>query len=585
MTDVRKGAWPAMSVSAAYARLTAPGARFEVEEIVIRGVATRVWKNAPPTLRDVLLNGRQFNTRTFLVYENDRATFDAFARAVLELASELQRQGLKKGDRVALIMRNLPEWPAAFFAASMVGAIVVPMNAWWTAPELEFALLDSGASIAIVDGERFERLAPRLSSYPWLEHVYVTRRTGNLASRLARPLEDVLGCVNEWASLPEGSLPDARLTPEDDATIFYSSGTTGKPKGALGTHRNLTTNIMTGGCLYARAFLRRGEVPPEPSPNDPQRVSLLVVPMFHVTGCVGNVIPSLNGGAKIVLMRKWDPEQAMQLIARERVTATGGVPTIAWQLIEHPSRANYDLSSLQAIAYGGAPSAPELVKRIKEVFPLAVAGNAWGMTETSGTFTGHSSEDYEHRPDSCGPPTPVSELKIMSTGGTRELAIGEVGELWVKGPQVIKGYWNSPEGAAETFVDGWLRTGDLARVDEEGFCYVVDRAKDMVIRGGENIYCIQVENVLCSHPAVIDAALVGLVHKTLGEEPGAVVHVRPGATVTEAELREFVAERLAPFQVPVRIVFWPEPLPRNPAGKVLKQGLTTAFETQRPSAP
>ena len=574
-----------MSVAAAYARLTAPGARFEVEEIVIRGVTTRVWKNAPPTLRDVFLNGRQFNTRTFLVYENDRATFDAFSRAVLKLASELQEQGLKKGDRVALIMRNLPEWPAAFFAASMVGAIVVPMNAWWTAPELEFALLDSGASVAIVDGERFERLARGLAGCPRLERVYVTRSTGNLANRLARPLEDVIGPVNDWASLPEGPLPDVRLTPEDDATIFYSSGTMGKPKGALGTHRNMATNIMTSGCLFARAFLRRGEEPPTPSPNDPQRVSLLVVPMFHVTGCNGNVIPSLNAGAKIVLMRKWDPEEAMRLIAHERVTATGGVPTIALQLIEHPSRANYDLSSLQAIAYGGAPSAPELVSRIKEAFPLAVAGNAWGMTETSGTFTGHSSEDYEHRPDSCGPPTPVGELKIMSTDGTRELAVGEVGELWVKGPQVIKGYWNSPEAMTEAFVDGWLRTGDLARIDEEGFCYVVDRAKDMLIRGGENIYSIQVENVLCSHPAVIDAALLGLAHKTLGEEPGAVVHLRPGAIVSEAELREFAAQRLAPYQVPVRIIFWPEPLPRNPAGKVLKRALTKAFETRRPSSP
>jgi len=574
-----------MSVAAAYARLTAPGARFEIEEVVIGGVRTRVWKNALPTLRDVFLNARQFATRTFLVYENERATFDAFGRTVRKLASELQAQGIHKGDRVALIMRNLPEWPVAFFAATLVGAIVVPMNAWWTAPELEFALLDSGASVAMVDGERYDRLARRLSEFPRLRRVYVTRSTGALASRLARPLDDVIGQANAWASLPEGPLPDLPLTPEDEATIFYSSGTTGKPKGAVATHRNITTTLMTSACLVARGFLRRGVEPPQPSPNDPQHVSLLVVPLFHVTGCNGNLIPSLNTGSKIVLMRKWEPEQAMEIIARERVTATGGVPTIAWQLIEHPSRGKYDLSSLQAIAYGGAPSAPELVSRIKEVFPLAVAGNGWGMTETSGSFTGHSSEDYERRPDSCGPPTPVGELKIMSTDGTGELEIGEVGELWVKGPQVIKGYWNSPEATAETFVNGWLKTGDLARIDEEGFCYVVDRAKDVVIRGGENIYCVQVENVLYSHPAVMDAALVGLVHKTLGEEPGAVVHLRPGAAATEAELREFVAERLAPYQVPVKIAFWPEPLPRNAGGKVLKRALMKAFETLRPQAP
>jgi long-chain acyl-CoA synthetase len=533
----------------------------------------------------VFLNGRQFRTRTFLVYEDDRATFDAFGRAVLTLAAELQKQGVKKGDRVALIMRNLPEWPVAFFAATMVGAIVAPMNAWWTAPELEGALLESGASVAMVDGERFERLARHLSQCPSLRRVYVSRKRGELAGRLAQSLEDVIGPVNEWGSLPERPVPDVHLTPEDDATIFYSSGTTGSPKGALGTHRNIVTNIMTSGCLFARSLLRRGEVPPEPSPSDPQRVSLLVVPMFHVTGCNAVLVPSLNAGVKLVLMRKWEPELAMQLIEREGVTVAGGVPTIALQLIEHPARASYDLSSIQAIAYGGAPAPPELVRRIKEAFPLAAPGNGWGMTETSGSFMGNGSEDYEHRPESCGPLTPVGELKIMSTDGSRELAVGEVGELWVKGPQVIKGYWNSPEATAETFVNGWVKTGDLARVDEEGFCYVVDRAKDMVIRGGENIYCIQVENVLYSHPDVIDAALVGLVHKTLGEEPGAVVHIRPGATTTEAELRDFVAARVAPFQVPVKIVFWPEPLPRNPAGKVMKRALTKAFETQRPRGP
>ena len=584
MMEARKGVWPAMSLAAAYERLTTRGARFEVEEVVIGGVRTKVWKNAPPTLRDVLLNSRQFPTRTFLVYENDRATFDAFGRAVRKLALELQAQGVKKGDRVALIMRNLPEWPVAFFATTLVGAIVVPMNAWWTAPELQVALLDSGACVALVDGERYDRLAQRLGEFPRLRRVYVARSKGPLATGSARPLDDVIGPVNTWASLPEGPLPDVPLAPDDDATIFYSSGTTGKPKGALATHRNITTTLMSAACLVARAFLRRGEQPPEPTPNDPQRVSLLVVPLFHVTGCNGNLIPSLYTGSKIVLMRKWEPEQAMELIARERVTATGGVPTIAWQLVEHPARANYDLSSLQAIAYGGAPAAPELVSRIKEVFPLAVAGNAWGMTETSGTFTGHSSEDYAHRPESCGPASPVGQLKIMSTDGTRELEIDEVGELWVRGPQVIKGYWNAPEATAETFVNGWLKTGDLARIDEEGFCYVVDRTKDMLIRGGENIYCVQVESVLYSHPEVIDAALVGLVHKTLGEEPGAVVHLRAGAAVTEAELREFVAERLAPYQVPVRIVFWPEPLPRNAGGKVLKRALMKAFETQRPQA-
>jgi len=274
----------------------------------------------------------------------------------------------------------------------------------------------------------------------------------------------------------------------------------------------------------------------------------------------------------------------MQLIERERVTTTGGVPTIAWQLIEHPAREKYDLSSLETISYGGAPAAAELVRRIKQAFPKSVPGLGWGMTETSATFTHNGGEDYENRPESCGPALPVCEMKVVNEKGDR-LPPNTVGELWAKGPNVVKGYWNNPAATAENFVDGWLKTGDLAKIDEEGFCYIVDRKKDMLLRGGENIYCIEVEDVLYQHPAVMDAALIGIPHRTLGEEPGAVVTLKPGAGAGEEELRAFVAERLAAFKVPVRIAFWPEMLPRNPAGKILKSGLKKIFETaqERPS--
>jgi long-chain acyl-CoA synthetase len=253
------------------------------------------------------------------------------------------------------------------------------------------------------------------------------------------------------------------------------------------------------------------------------------------------------------------------------------VPTIAWQLIEHPNRSKYDLSSLEAVAYGGAPSAPELVRRIVEVFPKSLPANGWGMTETSASFSANGAEDYINRPASCGPAPTVGAMKIMNADGSRELAIGEVGELWVRGPMVVKGYWNNPEATAKTFVAGWLRTGDIARLDAEGFCYIVDRAKDMLIRGGENIYCIEVENVLYDHPAVMDAALVGIPHRILGEEPGAVVQLKPGAKATEDEIRAWVASRLAAFKVPVKVVFWGETLPRNPAGKILKSELKKLF--------
>jgi long-chain acyl-CoA synthetase len=568
--------WPAMSIAQAHAKLTAPGAKFEIEEVDVRGVKTKIWKNAPPTLRHVLLIARQFADREFVVYEDDRATFASFERAVIALAHEMQARGVRKGDRVALVMRNLPEWPVVFFAAVSIGAIITPLNAWWTGPELEYGLVNSGSKLAFMDAERFERLVEHLPKCPELQRVYVSRRTEDVADPKIAKLESVLGNVNDWSNLPHAELPDVTIDPDDDATIFYTSGTTGKPKGALGTHRNYAQNVITSTAGLARAFLRRGEMPPDPA-TQPQRVTLLAIPLFHVTACSSSMIASVATGGKLVLMRKWDAEKGMQLIERERVTAAGGVPTIAWQLIEHPSRSKYDLSSLTLITYGGAPSAPELVRRIKEVFPNSQPGNGWGMTETAAAFSGHSSEDYINRPSSCGPAAAVCEVRVMNSEATQEVPVGEIGELWAKGPMVAKAYWNNPEATAQTFVNGWLRTGDIARVDEEGFIYIVDRAKDMLIRGGENIYCIEVENVLYDHPAVMDAALVGIPHRELGEEPAAVITLKPGANATEDDIRTHVAARLASFKVPVKVVFWPETLPRNPAGKILKTELKKAF--------
>jgi long-chain acyl-CoA synthetase len=333
---------------------------------------------------------------------------------------------------------------------------------------------------------------------------------------------------------------------------------------------------MAAGISGARTYLRRGEMPPMPDPTGPQKSILLSVPFFHATGCHAIMSPSLYSGAKIVLMHKWDAERAMQLIEQEKITAAGGVPTIAWQLIEHPNRAKYDLSSLEGVSYGGAPSAPELVRKIKETFPKSLPGNGWGMTETSATFTHHQGEDYENRPSSCGPAIPVCDMKIIGPKG-ETLGPNEVGELCGRGPNVVKGYWNKPEATASTFIDGWVHTGDLARIDEEGFCFIIDRAKDMLIRGGENIYCVEIENVLYEHPAVMDAAIVAVPHRTLGEEPGAVVHLKPGMTATEDELRHLVASKLAAFNVPVKVVFWKETLPRNANGKILKTELKKIF--------
>ena len=566
-----------MSIAEAHAILTAPGAPFEMEELVIRGVRTRTWKNAPPSLRAVVEASAAFSERIFLVHEDERVSFAAFKGAVARLARTLIELGVAKGDRVAIVMRNLPEWPVAFYAAAAIGAIVTPLNAWWTGPELEYGLVDSGTKVAFLDAERFERLTEHLPHCPDLERVFVSRLMEETSNPMVERLETIIGAPSEWAALADLTLPPADVAPDDPATIFYTSGTTGKPKGALATQRNINSNIMAAGSVAARAFLRRGEAPPAPDPDAPQRSVLLSVPFFHATGCFAILNTALAGGGKVVMMRRWDPVRAFELIERERVSLAGGVPTIAWQLIEHPLRGNYDLSSLESVAYGGAPSAPDLVRKIREVFPRSQPGNGWGMTETSATATSHGAEDYEHRPDSCGPPVAVTDLKIMTVEGDRELPVGELGELWCKGPQVVPGYWNKPEATAQTFVDGWVKTGDLARLDEEGFCFIVDRAKDMLIRGGENIYCIEVENVLFDHPAVMDAALVGIPHKTLGEEPGAVVTLKPGASASESELRAFVAERLAAFKVPVRVLFWPETLPRNANGKIIKAELRKLF--------
>ena len=570
-------AWPVMSIAEAHAQITAPGMLCETEELVIHGVTTRVWKHAPPTLRAVVEAGRGFGEATFLVYEDERVSFEAFWRAVSGLARALAADGVAKGDRVAIIMRNLPEWPVALYAAASLGAIVTPLNAWWTGPELEYGLADSGSKVAIVDAERLERINEHLEACPDLQRVYVSREDDDIANPLISRLEDVLGAPDAWAKLPDRPLPNVEILPEDDATIFYTSGTTGKPKGALATQRNINSYIPSAASAPLRDSLRRNGALPSPNPAAPQRVTLLSVPLFHVAGCFAVLNPLLYNGGKLVLMRRWEPLRALELIEREKVTTAGGVPTIAWQLIEHPQSQRYDLSSLENISYGGAPAAPELVRKIKQVFPKATARNGWGMTETCGAASSNHAEDYQHRPDSCGPALAVCDLKIMTVEGDRELPVGEVGELWCKGPQVVKGYWNKPEATAETFVDGWVKTGDLARLDEEGFCFIIDRAKDMLIRGGENIYCIEVENVLYDHPAIMDAALVGIPHKTLGEEPAAVVTLKPGAEASERELRAFVAERLAAFKVPVKVVFWPETLLRNANGKILKNELKKLF--------
>jgi len=569
--------WPALSIAEANAALAAPGSPLELEDATIAGVPHKVYKNAPPTLPAILELSKSFGDRELLVYENERVTFTAHARAAEHLAGAFIHEfGIGKGDRIAIIMRNYPQWSVAFWAATLAGAIVTPMNSWWTGEELEYGLRDSGARLAVVDGQIFERIREHRDNCPDLAHILIARDAEEeRPDPEVTPLEHFIGEPASWAGLDDLGPPPIAIGPDDDATIMYTSGTTGRPKGALATHRAIISNMFNSMTCQARMFLRRGEAPPEPDPEQ-QRSTLLAIPFFHATGAFAVLVPALTQGNKVVSMYKWDAGKALPIIQDERITAVGGVPAIAWQILEHPDRDLYDLSSIQGVSYGGAPSAPELVSTIKKRFPEAIAGNGWGMTETCATATLNLGEDYVNRPDSAGAPPGAVEIKVVDPDGNT-LGPNEVGELWCKSPSNCRLYWNRPDATAETFREGWVVTGDLARIDEDGFLYIVDRAKDMLIRGGENVYCIEVESALYDHPAVMDASVVGIPHKVLGEEVGAVVQLKPGMTATEDELRHHVASQLAAFKVPVEIQFQAEPLPRNANGKILKPDLRARF--------
>ncbi|GGV38748.1 fatty acid--CoA ligase [Actinomadura cremea] len=558
------------SIAEVRAAMTAPGQPFEMDEIDIRGVRTRVWKNAPPTLRDVLEASRAHGDADFIVYEDDRLTFAGhYARAAAFARALVERYGVGKGDRVAIAMRNYPQWSVAFFGAAAAGAVAVPLNAWWSAAELEYGLRDSGAKVLVADAQRAERLAGAL---PDLGAAVLVARPGGALPPGAADFDAVVDAALADAGGPAAAVPPGvALDPEDDATIFYTSGTTGRPKGALGTHRNITGNPVGLAYGLASAGLRAGRALAELMAPQ-RRVTLLSVPLFHATGCHSVLVSSALQGGTVVLMYKWDAATALRLIERERVTGFGGVPTMAWQVLTSPDFDSYDTSSLTGVSYGGAPAAPALVDRIRERLPERVPGNGYGLTETSSVTTYNGGVNYLEHPDSVGPPVAVCDVRVVGPDGA-DLPAGEVGELLIKGPNVIKGYWNRPEETARAFVDGWFHSGDLARVDDDGFVYIVDRAKDMLIRGGENVYCAEVEAALYEHPRVADCAVIGVPHDVLGEEVGAVVVPRPGASLTAEDAREFLAGRIAAFKVPSHWWFRGEGLPRNPGGKILKTRL------------
>jgi acyl-CoA synthetase (AMP-forming)/AMP-acid ligase II len=457
-------------------KLTAPGEFFEIDDIEVRGTPVRAWKHAPASLREVFERSRGHPAdRAFIVLGDVRVSYGDHFRRVASLARRLTVDfGVARGDRVVIAMRNYPEWAIAFFATTAIGAVAVPLNAWWTGAELAFAVSDSGARIVVADGERLARLAPELTGLD-LDAVLGVHLDD-------RPVDTVLPESIVAMEAPDGddALPDVALAPEDVATIFYTSGTTGRPKGVVGTHRNICTNLLNLMYVGARAGLRAPTPAGGPATAQPA-VVLVPVPLFHATGCHSVLVAQLFFGGTLVLMRRWDPAVAVELVERERVTTLTGVPAMTWELLGVPDLDSHDLSSLRSMGGGGAAAPPEIVRRAERLLPGRGVSNGYGLTETSSLVTSNSGADYAKRPRSVGVPVPVCEVRIVDPSGD-DVPEGADGEVWIRGPNVVPGYWQRPEETAATFTDGWLHTGDIGRFDDEGFLFIVPTSRSSARR-------------------------------------------------------------------------------------------------------
>ncbi|MFJ9029020.1 class I adenylate-forming enzyme family protein [Streptomyces sp. NPDC102274] len=564
--------------------LTAPGAPFAV---VRAENGSLIYAEGPRTLREFVEPTWTFGDQPFLVAEDRTYTYGEFFAAASALANRfLDAYGLRPGDRAVIAMRNHPEWQIAFWAAQLAGLIAVPLNAWWTEDEFRYALDDCAPRVLLVDGERL----PRVSR--WAEDQGKREGGRERVRIVVFDSDDHDGCggydgcggrddsggalgagVERYEELPApdpaAAPPDVEVRPEDDATIIYTSGTTGRPKGAVATHLAQAGAAMNPRFQAAASALGRGRIPGQ----GPAPVSLMTFPFFHVAAFT-SLYSAMAVGGTLVLMRKWDARRALELIREHGVTHYAGVPATALQLLDEAVAENDPLESLTMLATGGAAAPPDLVARLTARYGERIeARNGYGLTETSGGVLANFGADYRRFPASVGRPTPVTEVRIADPAG-ETLPEGEVGELWLRGQSLMRGYWRDEASSARAFSrDGWFRTGDLAVVRDDGRVSVVDRIKDMIVRGGENVYCVEVEDVLHAHPDVIDAAVLGVPHPVLGEEVAAVVRIRPGAGTDAGELRAHVGRRLAAFKVPAHVLVREEPLPRNPTGKILKREL------------
>ena len=550
------------ALKAVWNQLIAPGSPFEVVSVEVGGIPVRAFKAAPPNVRALWLSTAQFAERTYLVYQDERITYGEAHKRVARVAAWMLAQGVQPGDRIAIAMRNYPEWLLIYWAAVSVGVAVVGMNAWWVADEVEFALNDSEPKIVFCDHERLDRILERPATAARCK--LVATRTEMLPPGVI-PWSDVIA--------KEAALPEVAVDPDADACIFYTSGTTGRPKGAQLTHRGCVNNLMNmmfAGQATALATQKATGVAPPETPPTP--VALLTTPLFHVTANNCGAFAVTAGGGVLVLMYKWDAGEALRLIERERVTSMSGVPVMSREILTHPDFAARDTSSLTTLGGGGAPLHPDLVAKIDAEVATARPNTGYGMTETCGIITAISGDFFVDRPASCGPAMPTFEVKCVDDDG-KTVPQGGVGELWVRGASVIKGYLNRPEATAESITDGWLHTGDVARIDADGFIFIVDRKKDMVLRGGENVYCAEVEAAVHHHPAIAECCVVGVPDLRLGEDVAAAVVLREGYHLTAEELRAHCADHLARHKIPNHVWFMTEALPRNANGKFLKREL------------
>ncbi len=553
----------------AVAMVTAPGAFLELTTIDHGGQTLKAYKHAPVSMRDLWMMGQGYGDQEYIVYGDERWTFAEAGQLVANFATWLQTQGIGLGDRVAIASRNYPEWIFAYWGVIAVGGVVVGMNAWWVADEMAYALSDSEPKLLVADDQRLATFAEIAGDFSDLAVVAVREPSPSVAA-----VQWV-----ETVSEP-GELPMPPIDTNDDACIFYTSGTTGRPKGAQLTHRGCVHNIMNvaamGQIFATTQALGRGEHLDAPV-SAPPATSLVATPLFHVTANNCVMHGATVSGGKLVLMYKWDTKEALRLIEREQVNTVSAVPMMTRELLAHPDFADYDTSSLVSLGGGGAAMHPDLPGKVIESTQRAKPAQGYGMTEVCGLSTYTAGDLFLARPESCGPLVPTLEGKVINEAG-ETLPVGEAGELLVKGALVIKGYLNRPEATAETIVDGWLHTGDIGYFDEDGFLYLVDRAKDMILRGGENIYCAEVEGALYTHPAVLETVAFAVPDDRLGEEVGVAVHLKPDAMLDAPGLREHMASRLAAFKVPRYVWFLSEPLPRNANGKFLKRELKEVLD-------